>query len=320
MNEPGWSRADSPFHAGERAIQARLGLQERLDRQGRRVIRTVLTAQHRSFFGMLPYVLVGSVDAQGQPWASMLVGAPGFLSSPDARTLQVDARPLPGDPLAANLSEGAALGLLGIELASRRRNRVNGLVRSRRTDGFTVQVEQTFGNCPQYIQARHASLAPIDPPEPRAIVALDRFGEEETALIAAADTFFIATAVEEAAAGRAAGVDVSHRGGRPGFVWIDDARTLTIPDYSGNNHFNSFGNLELNPRAGLLFVDFKTGDLLHLTGTARVIWDGEEIRRHAGAERLLRFQLRQGRRLPASLPLQWSEPEFSPFLEPPDSI
>jgi hypothetical protein len=318
MTTPGWSRSDSPFHAGERAIQARLGVEEQLDRQGRRVIRTVLTEQHRAFFGMLPYLLVGSVDAEGQPWASMLVGPPGFLSSPDERTLRVAARPLPGDPLAANLAASAPIGVLGIELATRRRNRMNGVVGSPGADGFTIHVEQTFGNCPQYIQARQVTLQPFEPSEPRAIVAVDRFGEEEAALIAAADTFFIATAVEAAAAGSAAGVDVSHRGGRPGFVRLHDARSLTIPDYSGNHHFNTFGNLELNPRAGLLFVDFRQGDLLYLTGTAQVIWDGEEIRHYTGAERLLRFRLRRGHRVPGSLPLTWSEPEFSPYLEPLD--
>jgi predicted pyridoxine 5'-phosphate oxidase superfamily flavin-nucleotide-binding protein len=114
----------------------------------------------------------------------------------------------------------------------------------------------------------------------------------------------------------ASGVDVSHRGGKPGFVRIDDATTLTIPDFSGNNHFNTFGNLEMNPQAGLLFPDFQRGDLLHLTGTATVIWEGEEIRRFAGAERLLRFHLRQGFRVAGSLPIRWSEPEYSPFLEP----
>jgi uncharacterized protein len=97
-------------------------------------------------------------------------------------------------------------------------------------------------------------------------------------------------------------------------VRIDDAQTLTIPDVSGNHHFNTFGNLALNPQAGLLFLDFERGDLLYLTGTASVIWEGAEISSYAGAERLLRFHLSQGYRLEAALPLGWSAPEFSPFL------
>src|SRR3546814_14766932 len=68
---------------------------------------------------------------------------------------------------------------------------------------------------------------------------------------------------------REQGADVSHRGGRPGFVRVteDDGRSvLTIPDFSGNQFFNTLGNIAINPRAGLLFVDFATGDLLTLTG------------------------------------------------------
>ncbi|EDY39088.1 oxidoreductase, FAD-binding [Cyanobium sp. PCC 7001] len=325
MADPGWNRTSSPFHAGELAIQARLGVRDRLDRQGRRVIRPVLPEQHREFYGALPCVLVGSVDGQGRPWASVLAGPPGFLATPDERTLVVAARPPAGDPLAANLRLGAAVGLLGIELATRRRNRINGRVAALKPEGFTVQVQQTFGNCPQHIQVRELRQAPASATPPP-VVALDRLGAAETALIAAADTFFIATAVEAPpASGMDAarsdddvlGVDVSHRGGPPGFVQVDDGRTLTIPDFAGNNHFNTLGNLELNPRAGLLFVDFRRGDLLSLTGTAEVVWDGEEIRRHPGAERLLRFHLEQGLWLPAALPLRWSEPGPSPEADGP---
>jgi uncharacterized protein len=110
-------------------------------------------------------------------------------------------------------------------------------------------------------------------------------------------------------------VDVSHRGGKPGFVRIDDDRTLTIPDFPGNLYFNTFGNLALNPRAGLLFIDFTQGHLLYLTGRAEVIWEGAEISAYAGAERLLRFHLSHGYRVTGSLPLRASEPIFSPYLD-----
>jgi predicted pyridoxine 5'-phosphate oxidase superfamily flavin-nucleotide-binding protein len=133
-------------------------------------------------------------------------------------------------------------------------------------------------------------------------------------MIREADTFFIATAYQDESAGVAGGVDVSHRGGKAGFVRVDEDCSLTIPDFSGNCHFNTFGNLELNPRAGLLFVDFSQGNLLYLTGTAKVIWEGAEISRYRGAERLLRFYVEQGYRVEGSLPLRWSNPEFSPFL------
>jgi uncharacterized protein len=311
----GWTRTESPFHAGELAIQARLGVQEQMDKQGRRVIREFLPDQHRQFFAQLPYVIVGTVDAAGSPWASILVGNPGFLSTPDDRTLHIVAKPLFGDPLATTLANGIDIGLLGIELSTRRRNRLNGIVTETGSDSFEVQVRQCFGNCPQYIQVRRSKLAEFDRSTLKPIHSIVQFGESERSMITTSDTFFIATAYQAESAGSASGVDVSHRGGKPGFVRIDDDHTLTIPDFAGNNHFNTFGNLELNPRAGLVLVDFDRGDLMYLTGTAEIVWEGTETLAYEGAERLLRFRLEQGYRVQGNLPLRWSVPAFSPFLD-----
>lgn len=315
MANPGWTRTESPFHAGELAIHSRMGAQARMDKQGRRVIREYLPDQFRQFFAQLPYVIVGTVDPTGHPWASILVGNPGFLASPSDRTLQVAAQPLFGDPLATNLAEGIDIGFLGIELPTRRRNRMNGIVTAIHPDSFEVQVRQSFGNCPQYIQARQSEGHEFDPTAAKPVHRLEQLGAIEQTIIGTADTLFISTAYQAESADAASGVDVSHRGGKPGFVRIDDHCTLTIPDFSGNCHFNTFGNLELNPHAGLLFIDFTEGNLLYLTGTAEVIWEGTEILTYAGAERLLRFHLKSGYRVEASLPLRWSEPEFSPFLD-----
>jgi uncharacterized protein len=315
MAIPGWTRTESPFHAGELAIQSRLGAQEQIDKQGRRVIRDYLPEQFRQFFSQLSYVIVGTADEVGNLWASILVGKPGFLSAPSDRTLQVTAKPLLGDPLTANLADGIDIGFLGIELHTRRRNRLNGTVAAIHADGFDVQVGQSFGNCPQYIQARMFELDKNTPTAPKLVQQIATFGETEQAMVKASDTFFIATAYQDESAGAARGVDVSHRGGKSGFVRIDNDRTLTIPDFSGNHHFNTFGNLELNSHAGLLFADFDQGNLLYLTDSAEVIWEGAEISAYEGAERLLRYHLERGYRVDGSLPLRWSAPEFSPFLD-----
>jgi uncharacterized protein len=312
MAEVGSSSSLSPFHPGEIAAQERFGVRERMAEQGKRVIRDYLPEQHRQFFHQLPFLLAGTVDAQGQPWTSILTGNPGFLSTPDARTLRVAASPLPEDPIRINLEEGAPIGLLGIELHTRRRNRMNGTIVAPNLDGFDVQVGQSFGNCPKYIQARD-----YEPIERSAPVKMQRLSQLDTAahrLISTADTFFIASAYLDESAGLANGVDVSHRGGKPGFVRIDNKNTLTVPDFSGNLHFNTVGNLMLNPKAGLLFVDFERGDLLYISSEAEVIWEGEEVKAFDGAERLLRFHIKEGIYVEGSLPLHWSSPEISPFL------
>ncbi|MGF1529565.1 MAG: pyridoxamine 5'-phosphate oxidase family protein [Candidatus Competibacterales bacterium] len=311
-----WSHDESPFHEGERALQQRAGVLEKMDRQGRRAVRPYLPEQHREFYRQLPFLLVGTVDHQGQPWASIVTGRVGFITSPDDRTLVVNARPLPGDPLEANLQVGSPVGLLGIELVTRRRNRATGTVTANDPAGFTVAIQQTFGNCPQYIQAREVMERGAAAPSAPAIQRAAALDDGARAIIRRADTLFIATAhrSQDPTDQRRSGADVSHRGGNPGFVRIDDDRTLTLPDFVGNFHFNTFGNLALDPRAGLLWVDFNSGDLLHLAGKGEVIWEGEELKAFAGAERLLRFHIEQVIRVAEVLPLRFSEPEFSPIL------
>jgi predicted pyridoxine 5'-phosphate oxidase superfamily flavin-nucleotide-binding protein len=303
------------FHEGEVALQERAGSRGKLAEIGPRVIRDYMPDQHRDFFAQLPFVLAGSVDAQGQPWASVLAGAPGFMTSPDPRRLVVRARPLAHDPLAGNLAEGAAIGLLGIEPHTRRRNRMNGWVVGRHEGGFEVRVGQSFGNCPKYIQARRPLFTrELREPRPaQVMVELDGPAHE---LVAHADTFFIATAHPQAARGDAPafGVDVSHRGGKPGFVRVE-GNVLTVPDFVGNAFFNTLGNLTVNPRCGLLFMDFDTGDLLQLAARGEVIHDGPELEAFQGAQRLMRFYVVSALRLPAALPLRWSEAELSPVLE-----
>lgn len=314
MTNPGWSRRESPFHAGELAIQAKLGIKDRMDRQGRRIIREYLTQQHQKFFAQLSYVIIGTVDKFGNPWTSILTGKPGLIAAKSDK-IKIIAKPLFGDPLANNITTGVDIGLLGIELSNRRRNRINGIISDILPKGFEITVRQSFGNCPQYIQARNFEFRESDLDISQQVEEINSFKGLQRNLIASADTFFITTAYQNKSAKIAKGVDVSHRGGKPGFVKIGDRKTLTIPDFSGNNHFNTLGNIELNPPTGLLFIDFQQGDLLYLTGTAEVIWSGIEVDSYTGAEQLIRFHLNRGYMVKASLNLRWSNPEFSPFLE-----
>jgi uncharacterized protein len=292
----GWEHDESPFHEGEQRVQERIGVRERVEHMGRNIVRDFMTAEHREFFEDLPFLVVGSADAEGALWASLLPGEPGFVQAPGPRSLQVRATPLPADPLAGNLLMGAPLGLLGIELATRRRNRANGRL-ARVADGaFELSVEQSFGNCKQYIQPR-AGVFALPAQRMAPLHESSRLSADALQLLARTDTSFIATGSRNASRGGAEGVDVSHRGGRPGFIraqQLDGATLLTLPDYSGNFMFNSFGNLEVNPRAGFLALDFAAGTVLSLTGTARVIWDGPLVAEVEGAERLLQIRVQSG--------------------------
>ena len=296
------------FHAGELQVQARAGVPAEYAQRASAAIRDHMPDQHRQFFGQLPLFFLGALDADGQPWATVLAGAPGFVTAPDARTLRIAGGLLPGDPLEGQLLPGRRVGGLGLVPATRRRNRVNGVIDA--VDGSVVRVtvEQSFGNCPQYIQQRapHAVTPPAAPLVVRA-AALD---QRDLALIGRADTLFIASANPDAQAAAQAdgarGVDISHRGGRPGFVHADAGGTLLVPDFAGNSFFNTLGNLAVYPRAGLLFVDADSVDLLHLAVEGEIVWDGPLVEAFEGAERLLRLQVREVVRNVAALPLRWS--------------
>ncbi|GJI94883.1 hypothetical protein RugamoR57_16010 [Duganella caerulea] len=295
----------SPFHAGELAIQQRVGVREQMAGAGSAGVRDYMPDQHRQFFGELPLFFLGALDGAGQPWATMLVNDAGFISTPDERTLRVDGGMLAGDPLQGQLRVGAHIGGLGLVPTTRRRNRVNGVIAAMDDGRMQVAVTQSFGNCPQYIQDRVQTPVP-SVPTPQVLRA-GALSAQDRELIARADTFFIASANLETEAGR--GVDVSHRGGRPGFVRIDDERTLTSPEFVGNFFFNTMGNLLAHPRAGLLFIDFERGDMLHVAVEAEIIWEGAQLRAFAGAEQLLRFHVREVVRNVGALPFRWSEPK-----------
>lgn len=308
----------TPFHAGERYLQRQAGAAEKMDAIGRRVIRDHMPDQHREFFAQLPFLLIGAVDPAGDAWATLATGDPGFMKSPDAKTLQVYVTRDEADPANTGLDDGAGVGLLGIELHTRRRNRVNGRLRRSGAGGFVVTVEHSFGNCPKYIQLRDFHVAEdtraAPPPAPAVAVALDRLSARAREIIGSADTFFVASYADRD--GRTRQVDVSHRGGKPGFVRVDERDRLSIPDFAGNQLFNTLGNIWLNGKAGLLFVDFDTGDVLQLTGDAHVVLDSPEVDAFAGSERIWTFGPRRIVYRAAASRLRWRgrADGLSPFL------
>ncbi|AZE79438.1 pyridoxamine 5'-phosphate oxidase family protein [Pseudomonas synxantha] len=296
----------SPWHAGERQLQESAGVAERMAMIGPKVIRDHLPEQHRDFYPLLPYLILGVVDEQGIPWATMLEGAPGFAHSPDPQALQIDSLPTRSDPASAGITRGASVGLLGIDLGTRRRNRMNGRIGALGHDGFAVDVVHTFGNCPKYIQLRPiAGVARKPGDTAERSTSLDAAAQT---LIRNADTFFVASYVDQHGE---RSVDVSHRGGNTGFLRVE-GNVLTIPDFAGNLFFNTLGNLQANPVAGLLFVDFETGDVLQVAGRTSLILGGPQVAEFEGAQRLWTVTVEHVVRRPAALALRWQFAQFSP--------
>jgi uncharacterized protein len=295
------------WHAGERAAQQRAGTAQHMAEVGPQVIRPFMPDQHRMFFAQLPFIVIGALDALGQPWASILSGLPGFVSSPHPQRLEIASAPVDRDPVQDALRLGAPIGLLGIELPTRRRNRMNGFILARDENGFAVEVEESFGNCPQYIQKReYTSFAQENKATAESFEGLPADAGD---LIRRADTMFVATAAPTDGDYR---VDVSHRGGRPGFLGIDHNGAIVIPDFRGNGFFQTLGNLTAYPKAGLLIPDFATGDLLQIAGDAEIVWEGPEVEAFPGAQRLWKVRPRGGHWLRGAFPLRFGEAELSP--------
>jgi uncharacterized protein len=292
----------SLFHEGEVALQAHLGVADLVAAQGARVIRDQMPEQHRVFFAHLPFIVMGAVNPSGRPWATLRAGAPGFLKSPDPQTLVVHGPRDRNDPADAGLNDGDAIGLLGIELPTRRRNRMNGHIQRTDSDLFQIHVAESFGNCPQYIQQRDVNWQAGDGPNTSERTVYQRLDGPLAEMVRAADTFFIGSFVDGTDQQRR--VDVSHRGGRPGFVRIDPDGSLLVPDFSGNQHFSTLGNLLVNPKAGLVFADFATGSLLQMTGSTEILLDERLVAHFEGAERAWRFHPQEIVWRPNALPLR----------------
>lgn len=303
---------ESPFHRGEQAVQSRLGVRESMERFGNRVIRDHMPEQHQKFYQQLPFIFVGHGDEQGWPWASILFGEPGFISTSQDKLLKINAKPVSGDPLADAIKPETKLGLLGIELHTRRRNRLAAHITGASGSVIELAVDQSFGNCPQYIQNRRLVTVSADDEPVTEIAQISTFDQQARELIAKSDTFFVASHFNKGGHDASEGADVSHRGGKPGFIRIDNEKTLTIPDYLGNNHFNTLGNFIENGKAGLLFVDFDSGHLLTVTGRVEILWDPEQAQHFEGAQRLWQFHIEKGRWLENGLPLRWQFQQYSP--------
>lgn len=279
------------YHAGELAVQHRAGVTDMPF-----VADAELPPVARAFLAEQPWIALGAQDADGRVWASVLYGAPGFITSPAPEVVHVAATPWPGDPLAGALD--GPVGGLALEPSTRRRMRLNGTAVGA-ADGTTIWLDQVYANCPKYIATRAVETVEAGVVgEPVTGATLDA---RAAALLAAADTAFVATRGPD-------GFDVSHRGGRPGFLALIDERTIVWPDYQGNRMFNTLGNLAADGGCGLTVVDPEDGTTLQLSGHAEVVWE---------PVRAVRLTVEAVVRLERAAPLRWrlERPARNPPLQ-----
>lgn len=250
------------YHAGEIAVQQRMGQQQVADRVGR-MVRAEIPPAAVDFLAQQSMVVISAVDTEGRVWTGLITGAPGFVHAADPRTILIAGAPATGDPLAAILTRPQRIGMIAIEPQTRRRMRVNGTAVPT-PNGLRIHTEQVYANCPKYITPRPVPAFDRSPAGARWTAEIDaRTGD----ILGAADTFFVGSADAEGNA------DASHRGGAPGFLHVVSPTRLRWPDYRGNSMFMTLGNIAVNPHCGLLIPNWQTGSTIQLTGTARIDWD-----------------------------------------------
>ncbi len=295
----------SKFHSGEIAVQTRAGVHDIALRVSR-VISSTLPHNVQYFLEIQSMVVIGSLDSNNRVQASVLTGNPGFIQALDERTIRIDTMTFDGDPLIENLKKRNEIGILAIDLVNRHRLKIKGEAQIKNGIIY-VTVKRAYAQCPKYIQAREAGSIPSESLTRQNIQHLENLSNDLQKFIATSDTFFIATYHEES------GIDVSHRGGNPGFIKVLNQNKIVFPDYSGNSMFNTLGNISVNPGASLLFIDFQNGSTILLTGEAKIIWDGDRVLEFAGAERLVEFEICGVVHTSDAVPLKWQFHDYSPF-------
>lgn len=300
------------FHAGEIAVQELTGDRSVAQRRAS-MIGDQLVEGARVFLSRQGVAAVSAVGPDGLLWASLWCGDPGFLRGDgDGQYLEVVSaldHTLAVDPVRPIIRSGSPLGMLVIDFETRRRLRVNGTVSRLDAVGLELHVREAFGNCIKYIQQRRRSNVAGGAMEP-----VERGGpldEQRRDFLARSDTVFVASIHPER------GLDVSHRGGDPGFVVVKDERTLRIPDYQGNGMYQTLGNFAIDARAGLAVIDFDRRRVLSLTGNA--ISDfGIEDPAHptGGTSRYWQFTLERWVEYSLPTTMMWTLIERSPFNPP----
>ena len=302
------------YHSGEIAVQESAGERKMAMSTGRIITDTIIKGAI-NFIEQQPLSVVSSMDAQGQIWVSLLVGDFGFTEVPrqNALILHTDKIYSPANDLFfENIQHHPTIGALYIELATRRRFRINGQVQRQNQHVF-VNISEAYPNCPKYIQKRVMSdperFIEVEP----IITKGDLLTPHQRKWIRKADTLFVGSSSGQESNAQ---LDASHRGGNTGFVQFIDEQTLKIPDYKGNGMFNTLGNFAKNPEAGLLFIDFAQGKTLQLTGTAALLFDQnspEDQDTTGGTGRYWTFKIRHWIETNNHHKVDWKLMDYSPF-------
>lgn len=299
------------FHEGEMIVQTRVGEGQYAEQNGMMVGTQVPPGAIR-FLSLQSMAVLSSHTQDGEIWVTPLFGDPGFINGGDGTNVSFDLNQMDldeVDPIWTNILHSPEVGMVVLEMKTRKRLRVNGKL-SRKGRQLLLDVAEAYPNCPKYIQKRqdlrHERRRRTGAYNTEMGITLSA---QAAAVVQNSDTTYVGSRHIERAAS-----DASHRGGPKGFIQLLDEQTLRIPDYPGNSLFNTLGNLEVNPKAGLLVFDFEAGKMLQMTGEATIRWDlTGDNQATLGTGRLWDFRIARYRLSDLPEYLHWNLLEASPF-------
>lgn len=294
------------WHEGEIAVQTRAGVREQAE-ELTSMYRRAVEPGMVGFLAQQRFAAITTADPQHRTWTSLVAGNPGMLDVPDPRIVRLNAALIETALPVDNVRAYPKLGMVVIDFARRIRVRINGEAGVEPDGSIVVGIKQLYGNCSQYIQ-RRTVIAPAKPPREVASINSTELSQSQQQMIANADALFLGSVHSES------GADASHRGGLPGFVQTGDAKHISFPDYSGNNMFNTLGNIAVNPSVGVLFFDFESGRSLQLTGRASVDWSEARAKEFPGAHRVIDIAIDEIREVAEATALRYRFEAYSPFL------
>ena len=299
------------FHKGELTLQRKYNIQHDPNRV-QRILKDHIVERFIPFIEQQSTIIIGTTDEEDNLWTSMLIGEIGLVKVINAKQVDINLTQLRStqtDILFQNISPNSKMGILLINTATRSRYRLNGHA-SLFPDRIEITISEAYPNCPKYIQQRIPVFS-----EDKAALGVEKtegtlLNTSQKQWVRNADTFFMSSKNAKG------DMDASHRGGGSGFIELLEDGTLKIPDYIGNNLFNSLGNFVEVPKAGLLFIDFEKGHALQLSGQTELIFDQvskEDLEKTTDTGRYWLFKTEQWIQTSFHNKVDWKWVSFSPF-------
>jgi ferredoxin-NADP reductase len=286
-----------------------------------------------------PLVAFGAIDDQGRPWTTVMGGERGFTRPVAQNILGVQGlvdrqydpvvQALLGNAADGELvrpmsdgGQGKMMSGLSIDLESRDRVKLAGLMvvgaMASQDQGspsvgelqLAMHVQESLGNCPKYLNKKEIS-AHI--PSPELVSDTLPLPAEAVDLIHGADLFFLSSTNGQT-------MDTNHRGGPPGFIRVasnsPDSVVIVYPEYSGNQLYQTLGNLYTNPKIGIVIPDFETSSVLYLTGESELMVGNAASALLSHSKLAVKITVTAARFVRDGLPFHGRQGEASPYNPP----